>query len=134
MHARSLASRRTLPALLVGLALLSGGCSGWSPVTLPAPADSAWTIRGRLRVADSSGGLTLGTSAAVRDSALEIIGIDGMTRSITFGRLARVERYHSNGVGTALLVGAGIVGVFLILAPDPDYSGCLSCAPAPVAP
>ncbi len=90
--------------LLLGLTCFNVACSSWSPVALPTPADTSWSIHHRLRVTDSTGTTTVGLVAVVHDSTLVVTGLDSLDHAFPLSQVTRLEREHSNVLGTIGLV------------------------------
>lgn len=112
--------------LLLGLTCFNVACSSWSPVALPTPADTSWSIHHRLRVTDSTGTTTIGLVAVVHDSTLVVTGLDSLDHAFPLLQVTRLEREHSNILGTALLVWLTVGLIVAMFHPDPTGLGGLS--------
>ena len=80
--------RLTPLALLLPLTL---GCTTWRPVTLPTPADSAWSAEGNLRLSTPDGRQLRATRATMRSDSLQLTGAQGVT-------IAQVPRDQAGGL------------------------------------
>jgi hypothetical protein len=106
--------RRSAVLLLV----LLSGCTTWSVLTLPAPADSAWQATGRLRLTTTDGRRILAdTLRRIGDSVRVVETAVAGAPVLPLGAIARVEEQRANKNGTALLLLTPIaIAVVLVIA------------------
>ncbi len=125
-HSPAALPRRVAALFPLALTMLMVACSSWSPVALPTPADTSWSIHHRLRVTDSTGTTTVGLVAVVRDTTLVVTGLDSLDHAFPLLQVTRLEREHSNILGTALLVWLTVGLIVAMFHPDPTGLGGLS--------
>ena len=113
--------------LLPALTLILTSCMEYQAVTSPLPSDSAFSIRGSVRITEVSGRVHWGASAVGRGDQLVLTRNDGTLDSVPRRAVATVERgipgdgrsfgWVALGVGLALLLLIGLSGA--AFAPPP---------------
>ena len=94
--------------------LVLGGCTpAWTPLTLPAPADSGWhVIDGKVRVARVSGDTVIGDGARIRGDSVWLARLQGSYVSLSREEIASID--HSVDPSGKVILGVLAVGVLVV--------------------